>query len=47
MSTSGSIVNPDTQFAWRCFTNDLSTPDILSAYETKPPGKDSNKNIVL
>ena len=28
-------INADTQFAWRCFTNDLSTPDILAAYEIK------------
>ncbi|CAF3367996.1 unnamed protein product [Rotaria sp. Silwood1] len=37
LSVSGSGISVDTQFAWRCFTNDLATPDILSAYETKRP----------
>ncbi|CAF3652930.1 unnamed protein product [Rotaria sordida] len=35
LAASGSTINVDTQFAWRCFTNDLSTPDILAAYEAK------------
>ncbi len=33
--TSGLTINAEIQFAWRCFTNDLSTPDILGAYEIK------------
>jgi hypothetical protein len=35
LNTSGSVINPEIQFAWRCFTNDLFTPDILGVYETK------------
>ncbi|CAF0738248.1 unnamed protein product [Adineta steineri] len=34
-SSTGTIINADTQFAWRCFTDDRLTPDILSAYEPK------------
>jgi hypothetical protein len=33
-SATGAAVNTGTQFAWRCFTNDLTTPDILAVYET-------------
>lgn len=36
---SGQTLNGDTQFAWRCFTNDLKTPDIMGAYESKRPSK--------
>ncbi len=36
---SGQTLNADTQFAWRCFTNDLVTPDIMGAYEAKRPSK--------
>lgn len=32
---TGQPLNADIQFAWRCFTNDLSTTDILGAYEAK------------
>ncbi|CAM2703017.1 unnamed protein product [Rotaria socialis] len=35
IAVSGPGINVDTQFAWRCFTNDLSTPDILTAYDVK------------
>ncbi len=38
-SGSGQTLNADTQFAWRCFTNDLKTPDIMGAYEAKRPSK--------
>ncbi|CAF4085833.1 unnamed protein product [Rotaria sp. Silwood2] len=37
LAASGSGISVDTQFAWRCFTNDLSTPDILAAYDAKRP----------
>ncbi|UJR16262.1 hypothetical protein I4U23_003169 [Adineta vaga] len=37
INTSSSTIHADTQFAWRCYTNDLSTPDILAAYEPKRP----------
>ncbi|CAF1269415.1 unnamed protein product [Adineta ricciae] len=37
LNMSGSTITADTQFAWRCYTNDLSTPDILAAYEPKRP----------
>jgi hypothetical protein len=36
---SGTVMNADTQFAWRCFTNDLTTPDITGAYEARRPSK--------
>jgi hypothetical protein len=36
---TGQPLNADIQFAWRCFTNDLSTPDIMGAYEIKRPSK--------
>ena len=39
IGTSGSTINAETQFAWRCFTNDLLTPDILGAYEIKRPSE--------
>ncbi len=39
INTSGSTINAETQFAWRCLTNDLSTPDILGVYEIKRPSK--------
>ena len=39
LNTPGSTTTADTQFAWRCYTNDLSTPDILAAYEPKRPSK--------
>jgi hypothetical protein len=39
INTSGSVINADMQFAWRCFTNDLSSPDMLGAYEVKRPSK--------
>jgi len=35
---SGILINADTQFAWRCFTNDLTTPDIMGVFETQRPG---------
>ena len=41
MSSANSNVNADTQFAWRCFTGDLLTADILAAYETKRPSRTS------
>jgi hypothetical protein len=48
MTTSGLGVNPETQFAWRCFTNDLVTPDILAAYEVKRRSENSLiKNSIL
>ena len=34
---SGQTLSPDTQFAWRCFTNDLTTPDIMGVYEARRP----------
>ncbi|CAF2133241.1 unnamed protein product [Rotaria magnacalcarata] len=37
IAASGPGINVHTQFAWRCFTNDLLTPDILTAYEVKRP----------
>ncbi len=40
MSSMGSNVNADTQFAWRCFTNDLLTTDILAVYEIKRPSSE-------
>ena len=39
LGTSGSTISAETQFAWRCFTNDLLTPDILGAYEIKRPSE--------
>jgi hypothetical protein len=36
---SGQALAADIQFAWRCFTNDLKTPDIVGAYEAKRPSK--------
>ena len=39
INTSGAVITAETQFAWRCFTNDLSTGDILGAYETKRTSK--------
>lgn len=30
-------MSADIQFAWRCFTNDLSTPDIMGAYDSTRP----------
>lgn len=38
-NTSQTNISPETQFAWRCFTNDLTTSDILGAYETKRPSR--------
>ena len=37
---SGNVLTAETQFAWRCFTNDLNTPDIIGAYEAKRPSND-------
>jgi len=37
----GSNVNSETQFAWRCFTNDLQTMDIFGAFEIKRPSTTS------
>ncbi|CAF1182417.1 unnamed protein product [Rotaria sordida] len=34
---SGQPLNAETQFAWRCFTNDLITPDIMGVYEARRP----------
>ncbi|CAM4739728.1 unnamed protein product [Rotaria magnacalcarata] len=34
---SGQPLNADAQFAWRCFTNDLSTPDIMGVYDARRP----------
>lgn len=42
-SGSGQPLNGDTQFAWRCFTNDLTTPDIMGVYEANRPGKKTNR----
>lgn len=36
---SGQTLNTDTQFAWRCFTNDLTTPDIMGVYEARRPSR--------
>jgi hypothetical protein len=36
---AGQSLNIETQFAWRCFTNDLVTPDIMGVYEAKRPSK--------
>lgn len=36
---SGQQLTADMQFAWRCFTNDLTTPDIMGAYEARRPSK--------
>ena len=36
---SGQPLNADTQFAWRCFTNDLSTVDIMGVYKARRPSK--------
>ena len=36
---SGQALNADIQFAWRCFTNDLTTPDIMGAYDSRRPSK--------
>lgn len=35
--SSGQTLNADIQFAWRCFTNDLTTPDIMGAYDSRRP----------
>ncbi|CAF1130028.1 unnamed protein product [Rotaria sp. Silwood1] len=34
---SGQPLSAETQFAWRCFTNDLTTPDIMGVYEAGRP----------
>lgn len=34
---TGNVLTAETQFAWRCFTNDLNTPDIIGAYESRRP----------
>ncbi|CAF4088818.1 unnamed protein product [Rotaria sp. Silwood2] len=34
---SGQPLSAETQFAWRCFTNDLATPDIMGVYESRRP----------
>ncbi len=39
LNSSGSVINAEIQFAWRCFTNDLSTTDILGFYATKRPSR--------
>lgn len=43
-------LNADMQFAWRCFTNDLTTPDIMGAYDAKRPSRNSCcvfENLIL
>lgn len=40
-NTSGSVITAENQFAWKCFTNDLSSGDILGAYELKRTSKPS------
>ena len=35
LHSAGQALNTETQYAWRCFTNDLATPDIMGAYETR------------
>jgi hypothetical protein len=42
---SGQPLTADTQFAWRCFTNDITTPDIMGVYEAKRPSKFINLSI--
>lgn len=39
---TGNILTAETQFAWRCFTNDLNTPDIIGAYESRRPSASRN-----
>jgi hypothetical protein len=45
-SGSGQTLNADVQFAWRCFTNDLITPDIMGAYDAKRPSKTISFSII-
>ncbi len=47
IGTSGSTINAETQFAWRCFTNDLATPDILGAFEIKRTSKRFSKEELV
>jgi len=39
LNGSGQPLTAEIQFAWRCFTNDLVTPDIMGAYEARRPSK--------
>lgn len=39
LNVSGSVINADVQFAWRCFANDLVTPDILNVYIARRPSR--------
>ena len=47
LGISGSPVTKETQFAWRCFTNDLATPDILGVYKPKTPSNESLEYSLL
>ena len=44
---SGQPLNAETQFAWRCFTNDLKTPDIMGAYEARRPSSKLSSFFLL
>ncbi|UJR30270.1 hypothetical protein I4U23_017808 [Adineta vaga] len=44
LANAGQALNTETQFAWRCFTNDLTTTDIMGVYETKHNNLNATRN---